>query len=575
MAAVLALSRRDNRVMEHLDTLVNGIGPRLTGSKRLTAACEWARGKFDSFGLDARLEKWGEIAVGFDRGPWSGRVLGSESEALVFTTNSWTPGTDGPLAGRAVLMPKTPEEALAMRSQLRGAWVIVPAPPAPAARRPRGERGQGGPPAGAASAPASRPRGPALTPALETALDECGVAGRVRTEGDDLVHTGGNYRVQWSKLPTRVSIDLRRDQHAAIVERLEKGEDVRLEFDVRNAMSEGPVPVFNVIADLKGSEKPDEFVIVGGHIDSWDGATGATDNGTGVATTLEAARLLAESGARPKRTIRFMLWSGEEQGLLGSREWVKVHADVLPKISAVLVHDGGTNYVSGIGVTAAMLPIVEPALAPLRDWDAEMPFEIHEVKGLSGGGSDHASFLAQNVPGFFWDQKGRNDYDHGHHTQHDTFDAAIPEYQRHTAGVVAAAALEIANLDQLLPREGLRVPGGGGGFPRRRLGVDLSEDMAIEEIVDTDALAATSGMRVGDVILKVADVAISDREGLRAALNDAPEKTTITIKRAGKEMAIPVTLPPLRAASQPASAPSVSGSPSPAASTNPPGGAER
>ena len=123
--------------------------------------------------------------------------------------------------------------------------------------------------------------------------------------------------------------------------------------------------MYNVIADIPGTEKPDEIVIVGGHIDSWDGATGTTDNGTGVATTLEAARLLMAAGAKPRRTIRFMLWSGEEQGLLGSVAWIKDHAAELDNISAVLVHDGGTNYVSGIQATAAMLPAMKIAFKPV------------------------------------------------------------------------------------------------------------------------------------------------------------------------------------------------------------------
>ena len=120
-------------------------------------------------------------------------------------------------------------------------------------------------------------------------------------------------------------------------------------------------------------------MIVGGHIDSWDGATGATDNGTGVATTLEAARILMKAGVKPRRTIRFMLWSGEEQGLLGSAAYVKAHKDLMPKISAVLVHDGGTNYLSGIGATEAMLSDFEQVFAPVKELDPKLP-----VRGAEG-----------------------------------------------------------------------------------------------------------------------------------------------------------------------------------------------
>ena len=240
---------------------------------------------------------------------------------------------------------------------------------------------------------------------------------------------------------------------------LKEGKPVTLEFDIRNHFKKGPIKLYNVIADIPGSERPDEYVIVGGHIDSWDGATGATDNGTGVATTLEAARILMKAGVKPRRTIRFMLWSGEEQGLLGSAAYVKAHKDLMPKISAVLVHDGGTNYLAGIGATEAILSDFEQVFAPVKDLDPQYPFELRKVAGLTGGGSDHASFLTANVPGFFWRQSGKARYQHTHHTQFDTFDAAVPEYQRHSSLVVALAAYGIANLDHLLSRDKLRMPG--------------------------------------------------------------------------------------------------------------------
>ena len=200
---------------------------------------------------------------------------------------------------------------------------------------------------------------------------------------------------------------LLRKQFDELAAWLKDGKPVTLEFDIRNYFKKGPIKLYNVIADIPGSELPDEYVIVGGHIDSWDGATGATDNGTGVATTLEAARILMKAGVKPRRTIRFMLWSGEEQGLLGSAAYVKAHKDLMPKISAVLVHDGGTNYLSGIGATEAMISDFEQVFAPVKELDPQFPFEVRKVAGLSGGGSDHASFLAANVPGFFWRQVGQ------------------------------------------------------------------------------------------------------------------------------------------------------------------------
>src|SRR5262249_52330153 len=141
----------------------------------------------------------------------------------------------------------------------------------------------------------------------------------------------------------------------------------RLEIEVTNKMIEGPIVVYNTVGEIKGSEKPDEFVVVGAHLDSWDLAQGTTDNGTGSCVVLEAARILATSGFRPKRTIRFVLFTGEEQGLHGSRKYVEQHKDEMPKTSMCLVHDTGTGKVTGIGLQGreVLKPILESEFVSL------------------------------------------------------------------------------------------------------------------------------------------------------------------------------------------------------------------
>jgi carboxypeptidase Q len=545
---VIALGRADSRVMEHLDHLSNRIGPRLTGSQNFRLACEWTRGQFEAFGLEnARLEEWGEFPVGFNRGPSSGRLLAPSEKPLHFATNAWTAGTRGRVEGHAVLAPTNEEELAAVRPTLKGAWVVTrPAPPRGSGRREArpveavaGGADRGSPSDGPSGRPAGSDR--AFRDKLEKAYQEEGVRGTIRADRGDLVHTGGSSRVSWEKLPTRAAITLLAAEHREICDLLNEGKEVRLEFDIRNWFEKGPVTLHNVIAEIPGTEKPDEVVVVGGHLDSWDGATGTTDNGTGCATTMEAARLLAKAKVKPKRTIRFMLWGGEEQGLLGSAAWVRKHKEELPKISAVLVHDEGTNYCSGIAATPPMKAAFDAIFAPVRDLDPEIPFKVREVKGLSGGGSDHASFLRENVPGFFWDQKkGRANYNHTHHTQFDTYDAAIPEYQRNSAVVIAVGALGIANLPDLLSRENLRLPGGMGG---RRLGVEHTDDLKIEEIVE-GGLAEKIGLKVGDRLLKIGDRAVADTDEMREALQAAPAKTTVAVVRDGKEMEVAVELPP-------------------------------
>lgn len=527
---IVATTPSESQVMRYLDDVANRIGPRLTGSDGYENACNWARDEFEAIGLtNVRLERWGEFAVGFNRGPASGRMTTPVERELRFGTNSWTAGTKGKVSGLAVFAPTNAEELEAVRPKLAGAWIVAKSATSGAGAR-GGAGASGGAGAGGDAASATN-RGPdrAFREARDKAYDEAGIAGTIRGVRGDLVVTGGSPRVDWAKLPTRPSINMVAADHAAIVEKLEANEEVRLEFDIRNHFEQGPIQLHNVIADLVGTEKPDEYVIVGGHLDSWDGATGALDNGTGVATTMEAARLLVSAGARPKRTIRFMLWGGEEQGLLGSRAWIEQNPAALPRISAVLVHDGGTNYCAGLPATELMAPLLERIFAPVVALDPDHPFRVRKTKGISSVGSDSDAFLTVGVPGLFWDQKGRSNYTHVHHTQFDTYEEAIPEYQRNSSVVIAVGALGIANLPELLPREGLR-PTGSGGSGRRRLGVQLDEDMRIEELTD-GGIAAKVGIKVGDRVTKIGEMPVADREELVTAMQEAPQKTKATVLR--------------------------------------------
>ena len=516
---IISVGREPGFVMEHLDILSNRIGPRLTSSDGLQNACEWARDRFKSYGLEnARLEKWGEFPVGFNRGPWSGRMIEPTSKALTFGTNSWSAGTKGVTRGKAVMAPLNEEELAKVKDSLPGAWVMIPA------------------------GTATRGAGADFRKTLDTAYADAKIAGTIRSGRGDLILTAGAYRLDWDKLPDRPAINMLKADFDEIAALLKDGKPPVLEFDIHNYFKKGPIPLYNVIAEIPGSEFPDEYVIVGGHIDSWDGASGATDNGTGCATTIEAARILMKAGVKPRRTIRFMLWSGEEQGLMGSRAYVKAHPEEMKKISAVLVHDMGTNYLSGLGVTKAMRKDIDEIFSPVVSLDDKMPFAIREVNGLRGGGSDHASFLSAGVPGLFWGQSGKANYNHTHHTQFDTYDAAIPEYQRHSAIVAALGAYGIANLDHLLSREGMTAPGGlAGGSPRRLLGVQLDE-LTITEVVE-DGIAAKSGIKAGDVIVKVGDKAVTTREEFTTALQAGEPAKKIVVKRDGKEIEVPVTFP--------------------------------
>ncbi len=499
--AVIKEGKDNSQVMAFADHLTNKIGPRLSSSDNLTKACEWAKAKFEEMGLkNVTMEEWGTFPVAFNRGAQIGKILEPEAKDLHPQGMSWTAGTNGETVAHAVLAPP---DAELDKADLKGKWIVCDARPSEAAWKK---------------------------------FDEAGIAGVLRSARADLIVTDGQHRISWDTLPKRVSIFLTAAEYKSISQPLKDGKPVKLMFDIRAEFKKGPVPQYNVYADLPGSEKPEEFVLVGGHIDSWDGATGATDNATGVSTTMEAARLLVKAGAKPKRTIRFILWSGEEQGLFGSREYVKKHKAELEKISAVLVHDGGTNAVCGISATEPMAPLFEKAFGPVMNLTADRPFKIAKVKGLRPGSSDHDSYLAAGVPAFFWHQNGKAQYVRTHHTQYDTFDQIIPEYQKHSAITIAVGAYGIANLDELLPRENLRAT--GAEERRRRLGIDM--DGTTVTTVGEGTPAAKAGLKEGDKLMKLAGKDIADRESLVAAMKDAPKETTLVVERDGKPLELKV-----------------------------------
>ena len=212
-------------------------------------------------------------------------------------------------------------------------------------------------------------------------------------------------------------------------------------------MSAEPVEVYNTVADLGGSEKPEEMVILGGHLDSWDLATGSTDDGTGAMAVLEAARTLAKLDGKPKRTIRFVLFSGEEEGLIGSKEYVKAHQQELNKISGVLIHDSGTGRVLTIGMhdNYQARAVMDEVIAPLGE------LKLLEPSMRRTYGEDSFSFAEAGVPGF-WCEQAIAEYRLTHHSQSDTFDKVWKDDIDQGAQVLAAWAYNTANLPDLLPR---------------------------------------------------------------------------------------------------------------------------
>ena len=460
---IVAEGKGHNQALQRLRELTN-IGPRVTGSPQLAEAQQWAMAKFKSFGLtNVHLDKWGEVPVGFYRGPKQiGHMVSPYDTPIVFTTMNWTPGTDGLVRGPAVFAPTDMAEFNRVKSTLKGAWVVM--------------------------STGSTMRGPAIVDdELKKAIDGAGILGRLFGTKDERVHSHGNWRDKsFTKRPTDLNISVRRSDFDRISRNIEFGRPTVLEFNIENRWIPGPINQYNVVADLKGSEKPDEMVIVCGHLDSWNspGSQGALDNGNGSCVAIEAARILAKSGVKPKRTVRFILWSGEEQGLLGSRGYVDSHKAEMDKVSAVLNDDGGTNYQGGYVGLETMKPVMEAAFAPTVKAFPDMPMSFDVVKEMpAGGSSDHAPFNWVGVPGFFTKETGRSDYGFAWHTQNDRFELAIPEYMTQSSTNHALVAFALANSPALLPR-------GPKPAPRQAMRLDhalaVGADHVYENAVSTD-----------------------------------------------------------------------------------------
>jgi Zn-dependent M28 family amino/carboxypeptidase len=220
-----------------------------------------------------------------------------------------------------------------------------------------------------------------------------------------------------------------------------------MKVNLTGTFSPGPVKASITVAEIKGSQFPDERVIVGGHLDSWDLGQGALDNGTGAMATLEAARTLKALGWKPKRTITFVLFTGEEQGGVGANTFVTNHANEIPKIDAVLIHDTGTGKVFSIALedeyeTASLM---EEIYRPLQE-----VFDLDPLSTRYFGSSDHVEFLNKGVPAYFCLQKPAH-YREAHHSQADTFDKVIPGEINEGAAFLAAWAWNVSEMPPALP----------------------------------------------------------------------------------------------------------------------------
>ena len=459
--ALLEAGRNDNHTMDHADYIARNIGGRIVGSHMLNHAEDWVIQQFRSWGLEVIVQEAVTINVGFDRGPWSGRMLSEDGMMLHFGTPAYTAGTRGPQKGRVILEPKNQREFDRVKGALKGAWVLL----------------ETGPTSGLAldaSAKADSTRAAQLAAGEEGSvlmyrqMVEAGVLGFIRPSKlpmQVLYNRATCFDLTMDNLPKACDILLDENQFEIIKQKVVDRQDFLLEFDIRNHFFPGPMKYHNILGIIRGSKYPDEYVMMGSHLDAYDIATGSTDDGQGVCVTMEAARLLAAAGAKPKRSIMFCIWTGEEYGLLGSKYFVENKTIPWNKISNYFNRDGGPLAASAITVPPAMYDDFVKACEPLFNYNPDLPFQVIKREGdpqsrpKSAGGSDHAYFAMNGVPAISFREMDVFGYDFNYrdiwHTEDDLYDKLIPAYMEHSAVVQAVTAYGIANLNHLLSREGL------------------------------------------------------------------------------------------------------------------------
>ncbi len=478
--------------------LTDVYGPRPTGSPNHKAAADWAVSTMTSWGMkNAHLEPWDWGHPGWLPERASGFITSPVKANIKFEVVPWTPSTKGTVTGQVVALkiPTNPTEAelntylASVASKVKGgivmagAWQYVPvdfnppqkratdesvkaryAPPDPnaAANGGRGGRGGGG---NRGAAPAAVDPGRLTAQQVTQRLNQFYKDNppALRLQDGNRAHgiivaqnQAGQSYDEAGQIP---AVILRNEDYGRIWRIMEDGTPVTVEFNIVNHYYPEGKTSYNTIGEIPGTDKADEVVMLGGHLDSWASATGATDNAIGCAIMMEAARILQAIGAKPRRTIRVALWSGEEEGLLGSLAYVKQHFGTAeaPKQPEYSKFDGYWNIDTGTGRIRGA-SIFGPAEAGVIIAQFLKPFEEFGVFGAgttnsrATGGTDSTSFNNAGLPGIGGSQDSIEYNSHTHHTDLDTYERIIPEDVMRNAIVTASLVYHIANRDKMLPR---------------------------------------------------------------------------------------------------------------------------
>jgi carboxypeptidase Q len=490
-----------SKVMDTLSWLTDVIGYRLTGSPGMKAANEWTKTKLAEWGLEnAKIEAWGEFGRGWSFSKISAHVIEPAAFPVIAYPEAWTPGTNGPVTAEVIFADiKSVADFEKYKGKLQGKFVMINQMrevkalfQAPGARlsdedllkqandEPAREFGRYTPEQMNARRAIAE-----LTPKINAFLKEEGAAAVLRLsragDGGTVFVQGGGSREKNAQ-PVLPSVVLAVEHYGRISRILARGIAVKMELDISAKFHDEDFKAYNTVAEIPGSDKKDELVMLGGHMDSWHGGTGATDNGAGVAVAMEAVRILKALGVKPRRTIRIALWSGEEQGLLGSRAYVAAHfGETQPpqgqsgqqggrprdsagmfgpagpvvtkpdhaKFSAYFNLDNGTGKIRGVYLQGneAVRPIFRAWLAPFRDLGAST-LTIHNTSG-----TDHLSFDRVGLPGFQFIQDPIEYDTRTHHSNMDVYDRIQADDMKQAAVIMAAFVYNAAMRDEKLPRK--------------------------------------------------------------------------------------------------------------------------
>jgi hypothetical protein len=487
LARIRTEAMERSQIMKTMHMFADLYGPRLTGSPNHKAAAEWAVKQMTAWGLEnAHLEPWDFKHPGWLNERLSAHIISPVKDPLVCEVLAWTPSTKDTVQAKAVqlVLPERPtQDQLSTffsnnKSRVRGKIVmvgkaaVVPVNLNPPAKRNTDEQAEQryGPNARPFAFPTPSPTPPPAPNApktltnrqvdeqLDTFLKDTGAVVRVNDAGREFrqIRAFNNRTFDVDKvIPTVV---MSNEDFGRITRILNDGTEVRLEFNIVNRVYPEGATSYNTIGEIRGTDKADEVIMLGGHLDSWHSATGATDNAIGCAIMMEAARILKTLGVKPRRTIRVALWSGEEQGLLGSIAYVKQHFGSFEepkpgyeKFGGYFNIDSGTGRVRGASVFGPpeTANILREILGPFAK-DGVVGAVASRSRRL--GGSDNTSFNQAGLPGIGMGQDPIEYNSHTWHTNLDTYERILEDDVKKDAMVVAWSVYQLAMRDEMLPR---------------------------------------------------------------------------------------------------------------------------